>query len=256
MPTAEGFDGVFAALAQSDTIQRIWREAYGDEYPADVQPFGFITVSMLQRIAHEVKVEPGQTLGDLACGSGGPGLWVARATDARLVGVDFSSVAIQQARQRAAAFGLSGKADFLVSEVTAIPVPDAHLDAAMSVDAFQLFPDQPASLREIARTLRLGARLVLTTWDAGHARAQGTRHSSQYQTMLQEAGFALESYEAIPDWERPQGAVYAGILAAQASLTAELGETVANKLIFEANEFPARVADRRRVLIVAHKRVA
>ena len=119
MPTAEGFDGVFAALAQSPTIRRIWREAYGDEYPEEAQPFGFITLSLLQRIAQEVHVGPGQTLADLACGSGGPGLWVARATGARLVGIDYSSVAVQQARQRAAAFGLSGKADFLVSEITA-----------------------------------------------------------------------------------------------------------------------------------------
>ena len=251
MPTADGYDGVFAALAQSPTIRHIWREAFGDEYPEEAQPFGFITLSMLQRIILEVHVGPDQTLGDLACGGGGPGLWVARATGARLIGVDYSSVAIQQAQQCVAAFGLSGKADFLVSEITSLPLPDASLDAAMSVDAFQLFPDQPAALREIARTLRQGARLVITTWDAGHARAQGTRHSSQYQAMLQEAGFALESYEAIPDWDRPQGAVYAGILAAQESLTAELGETVANKLIFEANEFPARVADRRRVLIIA-----
>jgi ubiquinone/menaquinone biosynthesis C-methylase UbiE len=253
MSTAEASDGIFAALAQSPTIRRIWREAYGDEYPEEAQPFGFITLSMLQRIAREARVETGQTLGDLACGSGGPGLWVARTTGARLVGMDYSSVAIQQARQRGAAFGLSDRADFLISEITAIPLPDASLDAAMSVDAFQFFPDQPAALREIARILRLGARLVLTTWDASHPRAQGTRHSSQYQTMLQETGFALESYEAIPDWEKSQGAVYAGILAEQESLTVELGEIVANKLFFEAREFPARVADRRRVLIVARK---
>ncbi len=253
MSTAEASNGIFAALAQSPTIRRIWREAYGDEYPEDAQPFGFITLSMLQQIAREVHVGPGQTLADLACGSGGPGLWVARTTGARLVGIDYSSVAIQQARQRAAAFGLSDKADFLVSEITAMPLPDASLDAAMSVDAFQFFPDQPAALREIARILRPEAYLVLTTWDASHPRAQGTRHSSQYQMMLQEAGFAIESYESIPDWEKTQGAVYAGILAAQASLTAELGEAVANKLLFEAREFPARVADRRRVLIAARK---
>ncbi|HEU5200040.1 MAG TPA: class I SAM-dependent methyltransferase [Ktedonobacterales bacterium] len=256
MPTAEGFDGVFAALAQSPTIRRIWREAYGDEYPEDAQPFGFITLSMLQRIAREVHVEPGHTLADLACGSGGPGLWVARATGARLVGIDYSSIAVRQARQRAAAFGLSNKADFLVSEITAIPLPDASLDAALSVDAFQFFPDQPAALREIARIVRPGARLVLTTWDASYPRAQGTRHSSQYQTMLQEAGFALESYESIPGWEKMQGAVYTGMLAAQESLTIELGETVASKLFFEAREFPARVAERRRVLIVARKSTA
>jgi ubiquinone/menaquinone biosynthesis C-methylase UbiE len=253
MSTAEASDGIFTALAQSPTIRRIWREAYGDEYPEEVQPFGFITVSMLQRIAREVLVGPGQTLADLACGSGGPGLWVARATGARLIGVDYSSVAIQQARQRAAAFGLGDRADFLVGEITSIPLPDASLDAAMSVDAFQFFPDQPAALREIARILRPGAYLVLTTWDASHPRAQGTRHSSQYQAMLQEAGLILASYEAIPDWEKTQGAVYAGMLAAQASLTAELGEAVANKLLFEAREFPARVADRRRVLIAARK---
>ena len=253
MSTPEASDGVFAALAQSPTIRRIWREAYGDEYPEEAQPFGFITISMLQRIAREVLVGPDQTLADLACGSGGPGLWVARATRARLVGMDYSAVAIQQARQRAAAFGLGDRADFLVTEITTLPVPDTSLDAAMSVDAFQFFPDQPAALRAIARILRPAARLVLTTWDASHPRAQGTRHSSQYQTMLQEASFGIESYEAIPDWERTQGAVYAGMLAAQVSLIAELGERVANKLFFEAREFPARVAERRRVLIIARK---
>ncbi|WP_112225453.1 class I SAM-dependent methyltransferase [Lentzea atacamensis] len=44
---------------------------------------------------------PGQVLLDLACGRSGHGLEIVRRTGCRLMGVDFSAVAIDQARQRA-----------------------------------------------------------------------------------------------------------------------------------------------------------
>src|SRR3954454_19968092 len=45
---------------------------------------------------------------DLACGRGGPGMWIARAAGARLVGVDFSGVAVSLActRREVMGFGL------------------------------------------------------------------------------------------------------------------------------------------------------
>jgi len=51
---------------------------------------------------------PGQTLVDLGCGRGGPGLWLAREAGALLIGVDFSPVAADQATHRAVLFGLTG----------------------------------------------------------------------------------------------------------------------------------------------------
>ncbi len=109
-PAAEDFDTLFAAIPRSPTLRRIWHDAYGLDYPEEADPFGFVTVTDLRRIAAELAVGPGQVMVDLACGRGGPGLWVARETGAALVGVDFSEVGIEQAGRRALELGLGGAA--------------------------------------------------------------------------------------------------------------------------------------------------
>ena len=49
-----------------------------------------------------LQVRPGEMLADLACGAGGPGLWMARETGALLTGVDPSPAGLAAARDRAA----------------------------------------------------------------------------------------------------------------------------------------------------------
>ena len=88
------------------TNLRIWREAYGDGYPAEAEPHSFVTKTDLARIVDLLAIGSGNTLIDLGCGRGGPGLWLARATGADLIGIDLSPNAIAQAKQRVAEFGL------------------------------------------------------------------------------------------------------------------------------------------------------
>src|SRR5260370_27135565 len=52
-------------------------------------------------------VVPGQKIADLGCGRGGPGQWIAGVTGAALVGIDFSAVALEQARARARRLGIA-----------------------------------------------------------------------------------------------------------------------------------------------------
>ena len=137
---------------------------YGDAYPEDAEPFGAAARSDLQRIAEVVGVGPGQVLLDLGCGAGGPGLLVAQRTGARLVGMDLSAVAMRQATERAANWGLRAQAAFLVGDVCASGLPSAGCDGAMSVDGLWMVPDKRAAVREIARLLRPAARFVCTTW--------------------------------------------------------------------------------------------
>ena len=68
----EKFDRSHAIHARSATLRRIWRDAYGDEYPEEASPNGFIPRSILRRLADELRVGPGETLVDLGCGHGGP----------------------------------------------------------------------------------------------------------------------------------------------------------------------------------------
>jgi cyclopropane fatty-acyl-phospholipid synthase-like methyltransferase len=58
-----------------------------------------------------LRLSPGGTLVDLACGRGGYGLEIALRTGARLVGVDFSAEAVRQARQQAPRPGVGGFPD-------------------------------------------------------------------------------------------------------------------------------------------------
>ena len=81
-PVAAGYDAVFAAMRDAPTLRRIWREhACGPDFPEDFHHISFVTLSELERVARELRLGPGETLADLACGMGGPALWLARETD-------------------------------------------------------------------------------------------------------------------------------------------------------------------------------
>jgi SAM-dependent methyltransferase len=113
-PTAADFDQAFSAAAASPGLRRVWELAAPD-LPPEVEPFSFVSAALLRHVAQALDLTPRQTLVDLGCGRGGPGLWLAREANVSLVGVDFSAVAIDQAIRRAALFGLADRARFVVS---------------------------------------------------------------------------------------------------------------------------------------------
>jgi hypothetical protein len=104
--TAAGFDQEFATVAGSSGLRRVWQAASPD-LPQEIEPYSFVSVGLLGHVADALGLSPGTTLVDLGCGRGGPGLWLAQARGARLIGVDFSAVAVQQATDRAVLFGLA-----------------------------------------------------------------------------------------------------------------------------------------------------
>ena len=86
---AAGYDLVYEAIPRSQTLARIWREhACGPDYPAGFEHISFITLDELRTFIRELRLAPGSRLVDLACGMGGPGLWIAREAEAELIGVD------------------------------------------------------------------------------------------------------------------------------------------------------------------------
>jgi SAM-dependent methyltransferase len=244
---------LFAAVSHSPTLRHIWRVVYGLDYPEEADPFSFVTITDLRRIAGDLGVGRGQTIADLACGRGGPGLWIARETGASLVGVDFSEVAVEQARQRANQLGLSERARFLVGNADGTGLPESSVDAVMSVDSFWLFPHKARVAAEVARILRPGGRFVFTTWDFDHTPPGWPPQVRHHKDLLSETRFLLQSYEETPDWLRRQVAVYEGILAAQPELVEELGESAASDMIAEALHMPAVLGQSRRVLVVARR---
>jgi len=188
-----------AAAAESPGFRRVWETAAPD-LPQEVEPFSFPSAALLRHVAQALHLSPRQTLVDLGCGTGGPGLWLAREADVSLVGIDFSSVAIDQANRRVALFGLAGRARFVVGDLASTGLPDASADAAVSVDAFHYAADAAAA--EARRVLRPGGRLVLTNWRpkvADDARLPA-RLRINWPQLLHSAGFAGVQVEDRAEW--------------------------------------------------------
>jgi SAM-dependent methyltransferase len=163
----EEFDEGYAAIERSTRVAALMREGLGGDLPVEIEPNSFVPLAGMRRIATELRLGRGETLVDLACGRGGPGMWIARETGAELVGVDYSPVAVAQAEARIPLFGLEGRARFVVGRLEATGLADASADAVLCIDAFQ-FGDPQATALEIARILRPGARAVLTNWRPLH----------------------------------------------------------------------------------------
>ncbi|MCP2163246.1 class I SAM-dependent methyltransferase [Goodfellowiella coeruleoviolacea] len=230
----------------SATLRRIYRDAYGADYPEEIDPFGFVTRTDLRRIADLVGLRPGQRLADIGCGRGGPGLWVAGELDVSLVGVDVVAAAVAEAAERSAELGRA-RARFAVGSFTATGLPAASCDAVMSVDALWMVWDKPAAMTEVARVLTLGGRFVFTTWEPAYL---------DHRALLAEAGLDVLVREETPDWLSRQLAVYRGILAHRRQLAEEMGQTAAAVLIAEARETRPVLPSTPRLLIAARRRPA
>ena len=257
---AAGYDAVFEATPRSPTLRRLWREhASGTDFPEGFDHISFVTLPQHRRMVEELRLSPGGTLVDLACGMGGPALLAARETGARLIGVDFSTVAVGLATERAAALGMSDTAKFVVGSFANTGLDDASADGAMSEDAIQYVPDKTAAIKETARILRPGGRLVFTAFelDPDHARVLpviGEDPVDDYRPLLEAAGFNVEAYEEAPGWPEPLTTAYQSLLDAKDALVEEMGQMAAMALFSELTLTLQTQMYRRRVLMVATRR--
>jgi ArsR family transcriptional regulator len=102
-------------------------------------------------------IDPGWTVGDLGCGTGETSAAFAPFV-ARTIAVDRSGEMLQAARRRLRDMP---HVDVRRGELEALPIADGELDAAVMILVLHHVPDPAAVLREAARTLKPGARLVL-----------------------------------------------------------------------------------------------
>lgn len=210
----------------SVVADRVWRRVFGDEYPVGLDPFSFVSRSELERFASETGVGEGDTIADLGCGRGGPGLWVAMATGARLVGVDIAENVLDAARGRARSMGLGARADFKQGSFDDTGLAEGAVDAVMSVDALLFAVDKTAATSELRRVLSSGGRLVFTSWDYHRQPAGRPPQVADHRPVLTAAGFDVLLYEETTDWRNRVAETTAGLLDHVEQLAAESGEPV------------------------------
>ena len=193
--TVDDFDQLLAATAGSALLQQLNAEAFGDEFTG-LETWSDTTWWLLGRFVAGLRIGPGRRLGDLACGLGEPGLWLARAAAADLVGVDWSPVAVAEASSRAGRFVPPGRARFAVGTLQANGLDDGELEAAVCLDAIFFAPDRIAALREVRRVLRPGGRFLFTADQ--RTRTEQPRPVPDWTPLAEAAGFDVEAEEIVP----------------------------------------------------------
>jgi SAM-dependent methyltransferase len=201
--TVDYFDQWYADIDASEVRQRLFTEGF--DLPPEVGPSNMVPLAGLQEIAAALALPPGGVLVDLACGRGGPGMWICRETGARVIGIDFSAEAIRQATDRRALFGLQDSARFAVGSLESTGLADGIADAVVCVDAFQFASDGAAAVAEIRRILRPGGRVVLTSWQAvepGDEQLGIRIRNLDLAASLTAGSFAHVSSTERADWHR------------------------------------------------------
>lgn len=256
---AQLFDQLYTILPHSPTFRYICRETWQDEYPEELEASGYLTWTDLRKIVRQCRVAQGQTLLDVACGLGGVGLWIAHETGASLVGFDLSPVAIASARERAQSMGLRQRTTFLVADVMATGWAPTSFDGAICIDAFVNFQDKTVAAAEIARLLRPQARFVFIAYDytgppQRAASAPFIPQVSDHHQLLQDVGFVVDTYEAIPNWKYFYQTFYEYIFVYQEALIAEMGDIIGKACVDAAQRELANLHLLQRSFVVAHKR--
>lgn len=239
-PIASGYDAFYERWGTSPRLRALWREhAAGDDFPEEFEHISFLGIDDLRQVAGGLALARDDVVVDLACGAGGPGLWVAANTGARLVGVDQSPIAVERARQRVDGVSLSGRASFRQGTFLATGLDDASADGVMSIDALQYAPDKRRAIVEMARILRPGGRLAFVAFELDADRIAGLAvwddPVGDYRPLLEEAGFDVERYDQLDGWREKVTATYEAVVGEHPDLEAELGEAAAGALVLEAS---------------------
>src|SRR6266851_9569007 len=158
------FDQWYADMATFPARDAIVARTLG--LPPELQSTSMLTWQGIAEMTEALRMPQDGLLVDLACGRGGYGIEVARRTGARLLGVDFSEVALAQARLSSARLRPPGRAEFRVGTLVATGLPARVADGLMCVDAIQFAEPPLTGLIESRRLLASGARLVLSCWEA------------------------------------------------------------------------------------------
>lgn len=132
-------------------VQREWLAR-----PAGRLLWGTDTALLYESVRRLGDLPAGSSVLDVPCG-GGLALRGTRP-DVRYVGADISTAMLRRARRRAEALGRA--VELVEADIGALPFADGEFDVALCFNGLHCLPDPAGAVRELARCLRPGGRLV------------------------------------------------------------------------------------------------
>lgn len=245
---AKVYDAMHSARASSPIVRQLYAQAMGDAYPWDVDPASSADWPLLGTMVGALRMHPEQKLVDLGCGTGGVGLWLARALGVSVLGVDIAALAVKLAADRALAFQLTPeRARFGVGSRTATGLPDEYAHGLVCVDALGKRVDRPAVLAEIRRILKPGGRAVLTSNRSRAAQPPSWPEDASRAGLILEAGHERPHEPQM--WRR----LYELWNRHEDELRKQLGDEQADSMLYEARVHAPKLENRQALVVTLRR---
>ena len=125
-----------------------------------------ITGRVNERIVEEVGPQPGQTILDIAAGTGDMGLLAAERVgdEGRVLSTDFAPEMVDVARRNGESRGLTN-VEYRVLDAEHMDLDDDSVDGVVCRWGYMLMADPAAALSETRRVLKDGGRLGFAVWN-------------------------------------------------------------------------------------------
>jgi len=121
------------------------------------------------RLLDLVRVQPGERVLDLACGTGDLTFGAANA-GGLVIGLDFAARMLQRAKTREVSDRRAGHIDWLLADMTKLPARNSSVDVITTGYGLRNVPDLTGALTEIHRVLKPGGRMCSLDFDRPEAR--------------------------------------------------------------------------------------
>lgn len=150
-----------SATTQQIPFDQLTQRARAVWAQGDFARAGAEQVIVGELLTRAVDIHPGQSVLDVAAGSGNAALAAARR-GARVTATDFVPQLLDAAARRADVEGLH--LDTREADAQSLPFTDGQFDVVLSTFGVMYAPDQSRAAAELLRVCRPGGRIGLTAW--------------------------------------------------------------------------------------------
>ena len=112
-------------------------------------------------LVSRVDAGPGDSVLDVATGTGAVAIELVRQTGCSVVGVDQSPEMLAEAERRVDAAGLAGRIQLVEAQAERLPFPDRSFDALTFTYLLRYVADPQTTLSELARVVRPGGVVAM-----------------------------------------------------------------------------------------------
>ncbi|HSJ86686.1 MAG TPA: class I SAM-dependent methyltransferase [Anaerolineales bacterium] len=143
---------------KEQVLAAVRQETYGE----DIGQNSWITSHEYDRFYSWLDLSPGDHVLEIASGSGGPALYLAKKFGCQITGLDINEEGIKTANQHALDAAITNATFQRVDINLGLPFENEIFDAVMCIDSMNHFRDRLGYLREWQRVLKTGKRALFT----------------------------------------------------------------------------------------------